>query len=298
MTVWRRKKGEGVSDTGRRARRPSPKTIGGMRRRGQADESVLLYGRHAVRAALANPRRRKRRLYATEAGLKQLEAVGTKIPAGLPVRIMPREQLAALCDPPVPHQGCVLEAIPLSSPSLESLKPRAGACSRVLVLDRVEDPRNLGAILRSAALLGAEGVVTTIRHAPRESGALARAAAGALDVIPWVRVPNLARALDQLAGMGYWRVGLSAEAARDAHGTVSPCDVPLALVLGAEGAGLRPLTRRRLDWELRLAMPGANPFIDSLNVSVAAALALWTLRPPSQEDAPDQTDSAPASPPE
>ena len=292
----RRKKGRSdVSDTGRRTRRSGAKTADGMRRRAGADKSVLLYGRHAVCSALANPRRRKRRLYASEEGLARLEAAGAAIPPALPLRIMPREDLAALLDGPAPHQGCVLEAAPLPSPPLESLAPRADARSRVLVLDRVEDPRNLGAILRSAALLGAEGVVTTTRHVPRESGALARAAAGALDIIPWVRVPNLARALDQLAEMGYWRVGLSAETTTDERRTSPPRDVPLALVLGAEGRGLRPLTRRRLDWELRLAMPGANPLIDSLNVSVAAALALWTLRPPDREDAADRADSAPAS---
>ncbi|RMF70332.1 MAG: RNA methyltransferase [Alphaproteobacteria bacterium] len=260
------------------------------RRRAGDENAVLLYGRHAVRAALANPRRRKRRLYATEEGLKQLEAIGTKVPAELPVQLMTRDRLAALLDTAVPHQGCVLEAAPLSSPPLEALMPQPGEHPRVLVLDRVEDPRNLGAILRSAALLGARGVVTTARHAPRESGALARAAAGALDVISWIRVPNLARALKELAEMGYWRVGLSAAAVPDEHRAMPARDVPLAVVLGAEGSGLRPLTRRHLDWELRLAMPGANALLDSLNVSVAAALALWTLRPPAADDTSNQPD--------
>ncbi len=292
MTIHKEKGRNGVPGLSRRPRPSGLKAGDKTKRRAEDKTPVLLYGRHPVRAALVNPRRRKRRLYATKEGLAYLQAVGAPLPAALPVRLMERAQLTALLDASVPHQGCVLESLPLPSPPLESLKPRRSACARVLVLDRVEDPRNLGAILRSAALLGAEGVITTTRHAPGESGALARAAAGALDVIAWVRVPNLARALDRLAEMGYWRVGLSAEAEEDDHRAMPPRDVPLALVLGAEGRGLRPLTRRRLDWELRLAMPGANALIDSLNVSVAAALALWALRPPTSEVVPDAESSA------
>ncbi len=252
-------------------------------RRGRTP-AVLLYGRHAVLAALANPRRRKIRLLATPAAMKRLAATGVALPAGLAVTPADPARLAALVGDDAPHQGLVLEALPLPPGALADLAPDNGGRARVVVLDRVEDPRNVGAIMRSAALLGAKGIVTTARHAPAETGALAKAAAGALDVITWVRVPNLARALDELAGMGYWRVGLARGPGASPLDAV-PRDVPLALVLGAEGSGLRPLTRRKLDWRVAIPMPGAGPLIDSLNVSVAAGIALWALRAAADEAA-------------
>ncbi len=263
----------GKARTGRDGR---PFRAGG----GRADEPLVLYGRHAVRAALVNPRRRPKRLRATRRAIEELRAASL-LPPDLPVEECARGDLEARLGPGVAHQGLLLEVEPLPPVALEALDPRGDTGARVAVLDRVEDPMNVGAVLRSAALFGVRGLVTTDRHAPRESGALAKAAAGALEIVPWVRVPNLARALDRLAGMGYWRLGLAARAPRSVLEIER--NRPLAIVLGAEGRGLRPLTRRHVDLHagIPLASPAA-PFdglIDSLNVSVSAGIAFHALFP-------------------
>ena len=228
-----------------------------------------LYGVHAVGAALANPHRRRRRLVATR------EAAGRLGPAGAQAEILPRPALAALLPPGAAHQGLGLLADPLPPMRLAELcRGLAAAPAAVLLaLDRVADPRNLGAILRAAAAFGAAGVIVPDRHAPHPTGALAKAASGALETVPLVRTPNLARALETLQANGFWCAGLAVEADR----ALAAADLAprTALVLGAEGRGLRRLTRETCDLVLRI--PGAGPQ-SSLNVAAAAAIALYEYR--------------------
>lgn len=268
-----RRNGPGVHHPKHRGHAPRH----GVRRSGS---SLFFHGRHAVRAALVNPRRRCRRLLATEQALAQL-CEADILPPDLPVEEAGREEIAARLAPGTAHQGLLLEVEPLPPVPIETLCPSDDPSARVLVLDRVEDPMNVGAILRTAALFGVRGMITTNRHAPHESGALAKAAAGALEIVPWVRVANLVRALDRLAEMGYWRLALTTDAPQSLKHVDRPR--PFALVLGAEGRGLRPLTRRHVDLEARIptTTPQApfNELIDSLNVSVSAGIALSALHP-------------------
>lgn len=263
------------------------------RGRRAAASTVWLFGRHAVAAALANPERRCHRLIATEEALAKLGGRGEGAPArpGLAVERVPRAAFAehlprGALPPGAVHQGIALAAEPLPSPALDAVCApesktetgagvESGAETRswravVMVLDQVTDPQNLGACLRAAAAFGARAVVVPDRHSPRESGALARAASGALDLLPLVRVANLARALDRLKRLGYWCEGLDAEAPTPLAEAL-PVG-PLALVLGAEGAGLRRLTRERCDGLARLPIANA---VESLNVAAAAAVALY-----------------------
>jgi len=244
-------------------------------RRAEAGPAAYwLYGRHPVMAALANPQRHCRRLLAAEAPEAKLEALARE--RGLTLERARREQIVALVPGGAPHQGLALLAEPLPGLALETACAGPAARAPVLVLDQVTDPHNVGAILRSAAAFGARAVVMTEAHGPPETGVLAKAASGALDLLPLVRIGNLARALDELAGLGYWRVGLSADAietpaeARQA----GRLDSPLAVVLGAEGGGMRRLTAERCDFLLRLP---TEPRMLSLNVSNAAAVALYEL---------------------
>lgn len=233
------------------------------------DLPVWLYGSHACLAALRNPHRSFRRLLLTRETREELQ---DQLPANSQPEIVERTRLESLLPPGAVHQGIALLADPLEDGGIEALREELPeGRDIVLLLDHVTDPRNVGAILRSAAAFGARAVVVTDRHAPEATGALAKAASGALEAVPLVRVTNLARALDQLAEYGYWRVGLEmetektlAEAVRDIRRT--------ALVLGAEDEGLRRLTREKCDFLARLPMTGA---VESLNVSAAAAVALY-----------------------
>ena len=163
------------------------------------------------------------------------------------------------------HQGVLLEARPLAPIDLSELPPNG----LVIVLDQITDPHNVGAILRTAAAFAVDALVTTERHSPDFSGALAKSASGGLEHVPICSVTNLARALAEMADMGYWRIGLDSEGPAPIDAV--PLSRPLAVVLGAEGKGLRRLTRERCDVLARLDLPGA---IRSLNVSNAAAIAL------------------------
>jgi 23S rRNA (guanosine2251-2'-O)-methyltransferase len=174
--------------------------------------------------------------------------------------------IAARLSPDAVHQGLLVEADPLVGPELEDLE----AEGMVLVLDQITDPHNVGAILRTAAAFDVKAIVTTARHSPEATGALAKAASGALELVPVVAVQNLARALEEMKGSGFLAVGLDSEGETDL--SVAPLRLPLALVLGAEGKGLRQLTRATCDIRARLDLPGA---IKSLNVSNAAAIALY-----------------------
>jgi 23S rRNA (guanosine2251-2'-O)-methyltransferase len=235
---------------------------------------VWLHGLHPVAAALANPARRLRRLLLTEDAEAALAA---RLPAGQPWRLAPeradRARFATFLAEDAVHQGAALLADPL--PPVPLPRALAHAEGPVLVLDQVTDPRNVGAILRSAAAFGAAATVLQDRHAPPETGALARAASGALEIVPVVREVNLARALRELKEAGLWVVGLDSAApvtlAQVAHGLRGR---RVALVLGAEGEGLRRLTRETCDEIARLPIA---PEVESLNVSAAAAVALYEL---------------------
>lgn len=228
---------------------------------------VRLYGRHAVLAALANPERALLRLRATHDAV-----AGLRLPPRLPVEMAGPADLARLVPEGAPHQGLVLEAEPLEGAHLEDLLALPGH-GPLVVLDGVTDPQNVGAILRSALAFGAAGLVTQDRHAPGESGALARAAAGALEALPWARVVNLSRALDQMAEAGFWRIALAGEARRTLAEALRGA-ARVALVLGAEGEGLRPGVAQHCDELARLPI---DPRMESLNVSVAAGVALYAV---------------------
>ena len=223
------------------------------------------WGKHAVAAALDNPARRVIRAWATR------EAAGfMQFPEQVPVTLADVADLGRLVPGDAPHQGVVVEVEPLEESWLADLLAEAGERSTLLVLDQVTDPHNVGAILRSAAAFGALGIVTQDRHSPPESGALAKAASGALERVPWVRVVNLARALEEIAEAGFWRIGLAGDADTDLKAALGPPRV--ALVLGAEGPGMRANTREHCDAVARLPISAA---IESLNVSNAAAIALY-----------------------
>ncbi|TAL81608.1 MAG: 23S rRNA (guanosine(2251)-2'-O)-methyltransferase RlmB [Beijerinckiaceae bacterium] len=241
--------------------RPKPDEAG-FRRAGA--DLVTLYGFHAVLEALRNKRRKLLTLYATEAAAERLKAEIEA--AGVSLHIVDTETLARRLGPGSVHQGILLEARPLPSPGLDEITARSNI---VLVLDQITDPHNVGAILRSAAAYDVDAVVTTERHAPELSGVLAKAASGALEHVAVIEVVNLARTLDELGDLGYLRVGLDSEAPVALQEVVETR--PLALVFGAEGKGLRRLTRERCDHLARLDLPGA---IKSLNVSNACAVAL------------------------
>ena len=225
---------------------------------------VVLYGWHTVEAALRNPRRRVRALYLTENAAKRLSDDGIALPV-TPQIVRPGE-IARRLSPDAVHNGLLAEADPLDALDIADV-PAQGV---VLVLDQITDPHNVGAILRTAAAFDATAIVTTARHSPDATGVLAKSASGALDYLPLVLVQNLARALTALKERGFLLVGLDSEGDADLADT--PLTAPLALVLGAEGKGLRQLTRETCDQTARLDLPGQ---IKSLNVSNAAALALY-----------------------
>src|SRR5262245_38857392 len=227
------------------------------------DGLVVLYGWHSVKAAIENPARRLRRLLVTENAARRLADDGIKLPETTePVR---PEAIAALVGPEAVHQGLFAEADPLLAPDIDELAPEG----IVLVLDQITDPHNVGAILRSAAAFAVNAVITTSRHSPEATGVLAKAASGALEYVPMVTVPNLARALAALKDRNLFVVGLDSSGETDL--AAADLRAPLAIVLGAEGKGLRQLTRAHCDIVARLDLPGK---LKSLNVSNAAALAL------------------------
>ena len=241
----------------------------GGRGSGRASQGqVRLWGRHAVEAALTNPERRHRKLWATREGLASLDG---ELPSGFPLEFADGSDLARLVARDAPHQGLVLECAPLEDRFLTDVldgDPRRP----IVVLDQVTDPHNVGAIMRSAAAFGAAALVTQDRHAPPEGGVLGKAASGALEIVPWVRVVNLARALEEVAEAGYWRLGLAGEA-EAAIGEALPAG-PIALVLGAEGEGMRHNVEAHCDGLARLPISDA---MESLNVSNAAAIALYAV---------------------
>lgn len=258
---------------GRGSRRAGPRGGG---------QGLWLFGVHAVLAALANPNRRPERLLTTPEAAQtwgaRLREVRDPRHAALTVETVQRREIDDLLPEGAVHQGLALRTAALAQPALEDLLTPAEKggnppSRRVIVLlDQVTDPHNVGAVLRSAAAFGALAVVALDKGAPEESGTLAKSASGALETVPYISVVNLARSLDLLKEAGFWCLGLAGEA----ETTLAASDpgLAVALVLGAEGPGLRRLTRERCDLLVKLP---TRPPIDSLNVSNAAAVALYEL---------------------
>jgi 23S rRNA (guanosine2251-2'-O)-methyltransferase len=230
----------------------------------EVDGPAILYGWHTVAAALSNPQRKIRKLLLTENAARRLadENIDTRV---APEIVRPN-LIDQRLGPDAVHQGFLAEAEPLESPELDTLAQQG----IVLVLDQITDPHNVGAIMRSAAAFAVKAIVTTARHSPEATGVLAKSASGALELVPLITVQNLARALTELNDVGFMTVGLDSEGSENL-GAVE-LRQPLALVLGAEGKGLRQLTRQTCSVVARLDMPGE---IKSLNVSNAAVLALY-----------------------
>lgn len=251
----------------KRALRGRAGRMQGGRGSGRASSgAVRLWGRHAVEAALKNPERKHRKLWATREGIASLDG---DLPPDFPLEYAQGADLARLVARDAPHQGLVLECEPLPDIWLEDVLD--GESDRpVIVLDQVTDPHNVGAILRSAAAFNACALVTQDRHAPPESGTVAKSASGALEIVPWVRVVNLSRALEEIAEAGYWRIGLDGEG--DLTLAAALPAGPVALVLGAEGEGMRHNIIQHCDAIARLPIAEA---MESLNVSNAAAIALY-----------------------
>ena len=223
------------------------------------------WGKHAVAAALDNPDRKVLRAWATR------EAAGfMQFPKDLPVTLAEARDLGRLVPSDTPHQGVVIEVEPLDEAWLDDVLGDAPERAVLLVLDQVTDPHNVGAILRTAAAFGAVAIVTQDRHSPPESGAVAKAASGARQPGPGGRGVYRARALEQIGEAGFWRIGLAGEAETDLKDALGPPRV--ALVLGAEGPGMRQNTREHCDALARLPITDA---IESLNVSNATAVALY-----------------------
>jgi len=243
-------------------------------RRAAAAETVWLFGIHAVRDALTNPMRERLRLVVTKNAADRLaEDIAL---SGMEPEISDPRKFAAPIDPQSVHQGAALEVKPLDWGSLTDLCAPRGKNARVVLLDRVTDPHNVGAILRSAEVFGARAVIAPHRHSAPETGALAKTASGALERQPYLRIKNLATAMETLREMGYHLVGL------DATGETSleelPQDQPIALVFGAEGPGLRDKTKETCDTLARIEAAGE---FGSLNVSNAAAVSLYAVGRPN-----------------
>jgi len=237
-----------------------------------------LYGRHAVEAALANPARQCHRLIGLAEAAAELATLlagarAAKLPAA--PEILDRRALETVLPPGAVHQGMALAADPLPARAIEDVLADLAQATEphiLILLDQVTDPHNVGAILRSAAAFAALAVVVPEHGAPPVTGALAKAASGALEAVPLIRVTNLARTLEQMKKAGFWCIGLEAVATQSLDAIEPPRRI--ALILGAEGGGLRRLTRERCDFLLRLPTRGA---LASLNVSNAAAVALYML---------------------
>lgn len=241
------------------------------RNRASAPATVWLFGLHAVRDALSNPARVRHRLLVTRnAADKLADAVAA---SGLEPEIRDPRKFGAPIDPTSVHQGAALEVDPLNWGSLSEVCAPRGGAPVVLLLDRVTDPHNVGAILRSAEVFGARAVIAPHRHSAPETGALAKTASGALERQPYLRIQNLATGMRTLKEMGYAVVGLDGGATAELSDVlVDMRATPTALVLGAEGPGMRRLTQDTCDVVAKIRFAGA---FGSLNVSNAAAVALF-----------------------
>jgi len=233
--------------------------------------SYWLYGLHAAAAALANPKRQIRRMLVTQGVLEKVGEGWQERKLGAEVKSA--QDIARLLPEGAVHQGIALEVMPLEEISLEEYLVQAGEQKPLLLLDQVTDPHNVGAILRSAAAFDVGAIVLTRDHAPQESAVLAKASSGGIEIVPMLTVTNLAQAMETLKKHSYWCIGLDGEAKQSI--AEAKLGKQTALVLGAEGRGLRRLTGERCDLLVRLPISSA---MESLNVSNAAAIALYVLR--------------------
>lgn len=276
-----RERGEGRSfgardfDAKRKPRAGAEQRIAGREKArravGQGEEGAFwIYGKHAVAAALANPKRTIKRLLAAEGGAGFLRGTGLAADRMERLEETSTEEIELLLPPGAVHQGLAVLVADLERARLRETCEPAEAGRPVVVLDQITDPQNIGAILRSAAAFGARAVIVQERRTPPLAGALAKAAAGAVETLPCIKVVNVARALEGLKDLGYFCAGLSGEAPADL--TTLPADRPLALVLGAEGEGLRRLVAETCDVLVRIPIAAG---MESLNVSNAGAVALF-----------------------
>lgn len=241
-------------------------------KRASAQETLWLFGLHAVRDALLNPARDRLRLVVTRNAADRLaDAIAA---SGMEPEIEDPRRFTAPLDPGSVHQGAALEVRPLNWGTLaECCMAAEGQVPVVVLLDRVTDPHNVGAILRSAEVFGARAVIAPQRHSAPETGALAKTASGAMERQPYLQVRNLSAAMEELQAMGYRLFGLAGEAAQSlSTGLALEAGRPIGLVLGAEGPGLREKTRETCDHLVKI--PAQGDF-GSLNVSNAAAIALY-----------------------
>lgn len=234
-------------------------------------DGLWLYGLHAVRAALANPRRKVKRAVLTA---RAAEEIGPKLLGRVRHELADGDAVARVLPAGAVHQGVALLCEPLARQDLEGALSRPAEGRRiVLVLDQISDPHNAGAVLRTAAAFGVSAVVVQDRNSPPESGVLAKAASGALDIVPVVSVVNISRALAELEKLGFWRIALAGDGEAPLKDVATPGDI--ALVLGSEGSGIRRLVRENCD---AAAFVPINSAMESLNVSNAAAIAMYELR--------------------
>lgn len=250
------------SRTDRRQFRPHPDT--------KPVDGLWLYGIHAVRAALANPRRKVKRAVLT---VRAAEEIGPKLLGRVRHEVADGDSVARVLPAGAVHQGVALQCEPLPGRKLEDVLEPIEGRRIVLVLDQISDPQNAGAILRTAAAFGVSAVVVQDRHSPPETGVLAKAASGALDIIPVISVVNISRALEELSKLGFWRIALAGDGEGPLKDTTTEGDI--ALVLGSEGSGIRRLVRENCDAAAYVPIHAA---MESLNVSNAAAIALYELR--------------------
>jgi 23S rRNA (guanosine2251-2'-O)-methyltransferase len=231
-----------------------------------AQGHYLIYGKHAVEAALANPKRVKRQLFATRNAMDKLAQHSTP---KLRRNLVESQQLESLLPTQAVHQGLALEVQPLPQPDLEEV---AELGKPLIMLDQVSDPHNIGAIMRSAAAFGASAIICQDKHAPKENATISKIAAGALETIALIRVTNLARTLEELQNHHYWSIGMDGSAELTL-GELNPSQKTV-LVMGAEGRGLRPLVAKHCDQIAKLPI---QPEMESLNVSVAAGIGLYEI---------------------
>ena len=244
------------------------------------DGALWIYGIHAVTAAAANPHRRCLRIIASAQGgqgvetrlAEAAEACATERPAP---EIRDRLELDRILPRDAVHQGAAALVTPLPETTLEDVLRNAEGQKNavVVILDQVVDPRNVGAVLRSAAAFGALAVIVQDRHSPEATALMAKAAAGAMETMPLVRVTNLARAMSALKHSEFWCIGMAPQADK----TIGEAGLGgrLALVFGSEGSGLRRLTAETCDLLVRVPITSA---VESLNLSNAVAIALYELR--------------------
>ncbi|MBK17708.1 MAG: 23S rRNA (guanosine(2251)-2'-O)-methyltransferase RlmB [Rhodospirillaceae bacterium] len=250
---------------GRSRRQKRPRTPGNS-------QDLWIYGLHAVSAALSNSDRTPQRLLVLNDKVNDFNEINSTL--DIKPETVSRDQLEAILPPGAVHQGVAALVDPLPNTTIDDLCAKADSRSDalVIILDRVSDPQNIGAIIRSAAVFGAMGVIVQDRHAPQVTGVVAKAASGGLEDVPVIRVTNLSRAMETLKSANFWCVGLDSEAAEKIQSVERQNRT--ALVLGAEGAGLRRLVRENCDELVKIEGSGA---ITSLNVSNAAAVALFAL---------------------